>query len=60
VLTSHSGAYIAAVLISLLDLPLNLSRDSPAWSHEEDTLITGLPEWIARSSVPFNPQLNRY
>jgi protein farnesyltransferase subunit beta len=53
VLTSHSGAYIAAVVISLLDLPLNLSRDSPAWSHEGDTLITGLPEWIARSSVPF-------
>jgi hypothetical protein len=45
------GAYCAAVAISLLDLPLELSRDSPAWSREGDTLLTGLPEWIGRCKL---------
>lgn len=43
----HSGAYIAAVLITLLNLPLELSKDSPAWS-EGATLLSGLAEYIAR------------
>ncbi|PBP27932.1 prenyltransferase and squalene oxidase [Diplocarpon rosae] len=42
------GAYIATVIITLLDLPLELHPDSPAWSHEKTNLITGLPEWISR------------
>ncbi|PBP25367.1 prenyltransferase and squalene oxidase [Diplocarpon rosae] len=42
------GAYIAAVIITLLDLPLELHPDSPAWSHGKTNLITGLPEWISR------------
>ena len=36
------------VAISLLNLPLDLPRNSPAWSREGDTLLTGLPEWISR------------
>jgi len=42
------GAYIAAVIITLLDIPLELHPDSPAWSREGTTLLTGLPEWISR------------
>lgn len=42
------GAYCAVVIISLLNLPLELSRDSPSWSHEQNSLITGLPEWISQ------------
>ena len=47
-LNKHSGAYIAAVIITLLDIPLELHPDSPAWSREGTTLLTGLPEWISR------------
>ncbi|EKD20363.1 prenyltransferase and squalene oxidase [Drepanopeziza brunnea f. sp. 'multigermtubi' MB_m1] len=42
------GAYIAAVIIVLLDLPLELHPDSPAWTKDGATLLTGLPEWISR------------
>ncbi|TAQ88026.1 hypothetical protein B7494_g3645 [Chlorociboria aeruginascens] len=42
------GAYCAVVIITLLNLPLDLPRQSPAWSREGDTLLTGLPEWVAR------------
>ncbi|KAK6581491.1 hypothetical protein PZA11_006182 [Diplocarpon coronariae] len=42
------GAYIAAVIITLLDLPLELHPNSPAWSDGKTNLITGLPEWISR------------
>ncbi|PMD21996.1 terpenoid cyclases/Protein prenyltransferase [Hyaloscypha hepaticicola] len=42
------GAYCAAVIITLLDLPLELPRDSPAWTNEGATLLTGLAEWIGR------------
>jgi protein farnesyltransferase subunit beta len=42
------GAYCAMVAISLLNLPLDLHRDSPAWTDKDDTLLTGLPEWIGR------------
>lgn len=47
-LTAFSGAYIAAVIITLLDLPLELPKQSPAWSREGDTLLTNLPEWVGR------------
>ncbi|KAL3423648.1 prenyltransferase and squalene oxidase [Phlyctema vagabunda] len=40
------GVYCASVVITLLNLPLELSRDSPAWS-EGATLLTNVPEWIA-------------
>lgn len=43
------GAYCAVVIISLLNLPIELPRESPLWSREENrTLLTGLPEWITR------------
>ncbi|CZS99160.1 related to RAM1-protein farnesyltransferase, beta subunit [Rhynchosporium graminicola] len=42
------GAYIATVIITLLDIPFELHPDSPAWSREGATLLTGLPEWISR------------
>ncbi|KAH8811997.1 terpenoid cyclases/protein prenyltransferase alpha-alpha toroid [Xylogone sp. PMI_703] len=40
------GAYIAAVVISLLELPLELPQTSPAWSPGA-TFLTNLPEWIS-------------
>jgi protein farnesyltransferase subunit beta len=43
-----SGAYCAVVIITLLDLPLDLPKDSSAWSQGGDTLLTGLPEWVGR------------
>jgi protein farnesyltransferase subunit beta len=48
ILSSLRGAYCAAVIITLLDLPLELSRESPAWSREGMTLLTGLPEYVSR------------
>ncbi|KAG9247261.1 CaaX farnesyltransferas-like protein beta subunit Ram1 [Calycina marina] len=42
------GAYCAVVIISLLNLPLDLPRDSPAWTESVPTLLTNLPEWVAR------------
>ncbi|TVY24793.1 Protein farnesyltransferase subunit beta [Lachnellula hyalina] len=42
------GAYIAVVIMTLLDLPLELPRESPAWSREGSTFLTGLPEWVGR------------
>lgn len=42
------GAYCAATVITLLDLPLDLSRESLAWSHGCTSLLTNLPEWLSR------------
>ncbi|RDL39597.1 uncharacterized protein BP5553_03937 [Venustampulla echinocandica] len=42
------GAYCAVVLISILGLPLELSPESPSWSPEHTTLLSGLPEWVAK------------
>lgn len=36
------------MIITLLDLPLELPRDSPAWTNEGATLLTGLAEWVRR------------
>jgi len=47
-LAPPSGAYCAAVIISLLNLPLELSSDSPAKARETDTLLTGIPEYVRR------------
>ncbi|KAL2873861.1 CAAX farnesyltransferase (FTase) subunit beta [Colletotrichum sp. CLE4] len=41
------GAYCAAVIVTLLDLPLDLSTDSPAWTPERPTLFTGLADYYA-------------
>ncbi|KAK8919565.1 Protein farnesyltransferase subunit beta [Metarhizium anisopliae] len=42
------GAYCASVLISLLNIPLDLSSDSPACSAGHTDLFGGLPEWVGR------------
>ncbi|KUI53568.1 Protein farnesyltransferase subunit beta [Cytospora mali] len=42
------GAYCAAVIISLLNIPLDLTPDSPAWSPEHPTLFTKLPDYVQR------------
>jgi hypothetical protein len=51
ILTIYRGAYCAAVIITLLDLPVELPRDSPAWSGEGATLLTGLAEWVRRCTL---------
>ncbi|KAL7622274.1 CAAX farnesyltransferase (FTase) subunit beta [Parahypoxylon ruwenzoriense] len=42
------GAYCAAVLITLLNLPLDLSPGSPAWTDGRPDLFTGLAEYVRR------------
>ncbi|KAJ0380870.1 hypothetical protein COL26b_000710 [Colletotrichum chrysophilum] len=42
------GAYCAAVIVTLLNLPLELSTDSPAWTPERPTLFTGLADYVRR------------
>ncbi|KJR89867.1 protein farnesyltransferase subunit beta [Sporothrix schenckii 1099-18] len=42
------GAYCAAVIISILNLPLDLSPDSPAWTSDKPTLYTGLANYVQR------------
>ncbi|OHE94247.1 prenyltransferase and squalene oxidase [Colletotrichum orchidophilum] len=42
------GAYCATVIVTLLDLPLDLSTDSPAWTPERPTLFTGLADYVRR------------
>ncbi|KAI0541937.1 terpenoid cyclases/protein prenyltransferase alpha-alpha toroid [Xylaria digitata] len=42
------GAYCAAVLITILKLPLNLPRDSPSHTPEQPDLFTGLADYVRR------------
>ncbi|KAK8121072.1 Terpenoid cylases/protein prenyltransferase alpha-alpha toroid [Apiospora kogelbergensis] len=42
------GAYCAAVIISLLNIPLSLSSDSPASAAGLDDLYTGLASYVQR------------
>ncbi|KAI1337033.1 terpenoid cyclases/Protein prenyltransferase [Xylariaceae sp. FL0016] len=42
------GAYCAAVIISLLNLPLDLTPESPAWTDERPDLFTGLAGYVRR------------
>ncbi|CAG9943834.1 unnamed protein product [Clonostachys rosea f. rosea IK726] len=42
------GAYCAAVIISLLNIPLDLPTDSAAYSAGHTDLLSGLGEWISR------------
>ncbi len=39
------------VLITLFNLPVELPKDSPAFSSECTTLVSGLPEWISRCTL---------
>ncbi|POR34414.1 Protein farnesyltransferase subunit beta [Tolypocladium paradoxum] len=43
------GAYCAAVIISLLNIPLDLSPDSPACAAGHTGLFSGLGEWAKRT-----------
>lgn len=47
-LTQDSGAYCASVIITLLDLPLELPKDSPSWSPNFTSFLSRLPEWVAQ------------
>lgn len=47
-LTVFRGVYCAAVAITLLNLPLELPRESFIWEREGDMLLTNVPEWLAR------------
>lgn len=40
------GAYIAAVIITLLDLPLDLTPDSPAYDGGRLNLLSGMAEYV--------------
>ncbi|KAK3941586.1 terpenoid cyclases/protein prenyltransferase alpha-alpha toroid [Diplogelasinospora grovesii] len=44
------GAYCGAVIIRLLNIPLNLTSESPAWSEGEPerNLLTGLADYVKR------------
>ncbi|KAK3333480.1 terpenoid cyclases/protein prenyltransferase alpha-alpha toroid [Cercophora scortea] len=43
------GAYCAAVIISLLNLPLGLTPESPAWTGDSSSnLFTGLARYVRR------------
>lgn len=42
------GAYCAMVIISLLDLPLELPADAPARQYGLETFTSGLPEYLSR------------
>ena len=50
------GAYCAAVIISLLHLPLDLAPDSPARAGGHTRLFDGLAEWVRRCKfMPCHP-----
>ncbi|KAK0641173.1 beta subunit of hypothetical CAAX farnesyltransferase [Cercophora newfieldiana] len=43
------GAYCASVIISLLNIPLDLTADSPAWTPDGSAnLLSGLGEYVRR------------
>lgn len=49
VLTSERrGAYCAAVIVSLLNLPMDLKPESPAWTSDHPTLFTKLADYVQR------------
>ena len=47
-LTWCRGAYCALTIASLFNLPLNLPPESPARVTGNETLLTGLGEWIGK------------
>lgn len=46
--SGRRGAYCAAVVVSLLNLPTELTPESPAWTPDHPTLFTKLPEYVQR------------
>ncbi|CAN8098096.1 unnamed protein product [Discula destructiva] len=42
------GAYCAAVIVSLLNLPLDLTPDAPAWTPGHPTLFTNLADYVQK------------
>jgi protein farnesyltransferase subunit beta len=42
------GAYCAATILSLLNLPLDLPAESPARGQGKESFLDGLPEWVGR------------
>ena len=42
------GAYCSMVMISLLNLPLELPQDAPARQHGLESFLDGLPEWLSK------------
>ena len=42
------GAYCSLVIVSLLEIPLDLPRDAPARKAGLKTLVDGLPEYLSR------------
>lgn len=49
------GAYCAAVIISLLNLPLDLTRESSAWTSDQSTLFTKLADYVQRCKYLSSP-----
>lgn len=49
------GAYCATVIVSLLNLPLDLTPESPAWTPDHPTLFTNLAEYVQRCTYPTSP-----
>ncbi|KAF4125543.1 protein farnesyltransferase subunit beta [Geosmithia morbida] len=45
------GAYCASVIISLLNIPLDLPTDSPAYAAGHRDLFSGLAEWIGKAQT---------
>ncbi|OCK80379.1 terpenoid cyclases/Protein prenyltransferase [Lepidopterella palustris CBS 459.81] len=62
------GAFCAMVIITLLNLPLELPPNSPARVKGDETFLTNLPEWVSRcqsfeggiSSAPGNEAHGAY
>lgn len=50
--SQRRGAYCAAVIVSLLNLPLDLTPESPAWTPDHPTLFTNLAEYVQRCTYP--------
>jgi hypothetical protein len=48
-----SGAYCAAVIITLLKLPLDLTPESPAYREDGSVnLLTGVADYVRRCEYP--------
>lgn len=53
--SGQRGAYCAAVVVSLLNLPTELTPESPAWTPDHPTLFTKLPEYVQRCMYTYVP-----
>ena len=50
-LMSNRGAYCAMVMISLLNLPLELPPGSPVRVKGMKSFLDGLPQWLSRCEI---------